>query len=325
MEPLVAEPASSVIFRPLFENISVHRIQLRFTTATRPGSDNDQGVYVQLNSADQRFWLYRAMDNYEAGHVDTYDVLSPNVNILKNLQFIKLGVKGSDDWRIRKIELLINDCPTPIFVKDYGVNGLNITLNQPLVITEQQLRQYAGWAYNSTNPHIYILPAYLPKAKLLSMIEASIGNQLSPRTDGLDWGEFGWPFPTRWGPVVEASYKNANTLAIDLDLQRRITGPNPEVDVNFDLVFRCVGNRIQFEVRNITYGTNLPGRVLQWLIDNMGTVLSFALNNPIFAGIASGLLGKFLDYTVNFDPQAGIQQQACRMILVQPNCDIRLR
>lgn len=78
MEPLVAEPSSSVIFRPLFENISVHRIQLRFTTATRPGSENDQGVYVQLKSADQRFWLYRAMDNYEAGHVDTYDVLSPN-------------------------------------------------------------------------------------------------------------------------------------------------------------------------------------------------------------------------------------------------------
>lgn len=323
MEPLVAE--RTLVARPPFESITVHRIQLRLTTATLPRSDNDQGVYVQLHAADEKFYMYRAMDNYEAGHTDTYDVLSQSVNYIKNIQFIKLGVRGSDDWRIRKLELLLNDCTTPVFVKDFGANGVNITLSQPLIINEQQLRQYTGWAYNNTNAQLYMLPAVLPKAKLLSMIEASIGNQITYKGDGFDWGEFGWIFPTRWGPVVEANYKNHNTISIDLDLQKRMPGFNPEVDVNFDLVFSCVRNRIQFDVKNVTYGTNMYGKLLEWVIANMPAILSKALNNPIFAGIISGFLGRFLDYSVIFDPEAAVQQQACRFILVQPNCDIRLR
>lgn len=322
MELLVAEPA--LIARPPFESIPLHRIQLRLTTATWPRSDNDQGVYVQLHAADEKFYMYKGKDNWEAGDVDTYDILSPNVNYIKNIQFIKLGVKGSDDWRIRKMEFLLNDYPTPIFVKDFGTAGVNITLNQPLVITGQQLRQSAGWANNSNNTQLNMLPAVLPKAKLLSLVEASIGNQLN-FTPGFDWGEYGRVNNTKWGPVVEVAYKSFNTLTFDLDLQRRIDNyPNPEVDVNFDLVFKCVNGRIGFDIKNVSYGTNLPGHILTLLRKVIPTLLGFALKDPV-DNIAIGILGKFLDYSLELNPDVNIPQQACRLILVQHNCDIRLR
>jgi hypothetical protein len=321
MEPLIAERA--VVTRPPFESIALHRIQLRLTTAIWPRSDNDQGVYVQLHNADGKFYMYKGKDNWEAGDVDTYDILSPTVNYIKNIQFIKLGVKGSDDWRIRKMELLLNDYPIPVFVKDFGITGVNITLNQPLVITGQQLRQYAGWANSSSNTQLNVLPAVLPKAKLLSLVEASIGNQIN-YTPGLDWGEYDRFNNTKWGPVVEVSFKSFNTLTFDLDLQRRIDNfPNPEVDVNFDLVFKCVNGRIVFDIKNVSYGTNLPGYILVWLRTIIPPLLGYALKDPL--GNIAGILSKFLDYSIEFNPDVNLPQQACRLILVQPNCDIRLR
>ena len=321
MEPLIA---STVLIptKPAFEQIAIHRIQLRLTTANVSGANNDQGVCVQMNAADENFYLHRGMDNFENRHTDTYDVLSRHINFIKDIQFIKLGVKGSDNWRMQKLELLLNDCAFPVFVKDFGVNGTNITLDQPLTIASQVLRQAAGWNYNNNNTQIHLLPAILPKAKLLSLMEAAIGNQIQ-HTSNLEWGNYSG-IDTRWGPVVEVSYKNANTLTFDLDLQKQVDGPNPEVDINFDLEFKCINGHIRFEVKNVTYDTSWWAKILEWLKEMVPILLTKSLGNPL-AGIGAGYLSKFLDYSVAFTPDAPPTQQACRLILVQPNCDIRLR
>jgi len=320
MEPLIAETVL-IPTKPAFEKIAIHRIQLRLTTANVSGANNDQGVWVQMNAADEKFWLYRGFDNFERKHTDTYDVLSRHISFIKDIQFLKLGVKGSDNWRIQKLELLLNDCAFPVYVKDFGVNGLNITLDQPLAIASQALRQAAGWNYNNNNSQIHVLPAILPKDKLLRLMEATIGNQIL--NTNLAWGDYSG-IDTRWGPVVEVTYKNANTVNIDLDLQKQVDGPNPEVDVNFDLEFKCINGRIRIEVKNVTYHTSVWAKILEWLKSFVPGLLAKALGNPL-GGVAASYLSKFLDYSVEFTPDTPPTQQACRLILVQPNCDIRLR
>jgi hypothetical protein len=323
MEPVIAETVL-IPTKPAFENISIHRIQLRLTTANVSDANNDQGVYVQMNAADEIFYLYRGFDNFEKRHTDTYDVLSRHINFIKDIQFIKLGVKGSDNWIIQKLELMLNDCAFPVFTKDYGASGLNITQNQPLTIAGQVLRQAAGWNYNNSNVQIHMLPAILPKAKLLSLIEAAIGNQILD--SNLAWGDYSGA-DTRWGPVVEVSYKNFNTLTFDLDLQKQIDGPNPEVDINFDLEFKCINGHIHFEVKNVTYDTSWWAKILEWLKIIVPELLGKVLGSVPGNLVTGGLLSKFLNYSsaVEFIPNPPPSQQACRLILVQPNCDIRLR
>ncbi len=40
-------------------------------------------------------------------------------------------------------------------------------------------------------------------------------------------------------------------MRFDLDLSNKVTGPNPEINVDFDLVFSCNNGVIQTQVKNV--------------------------------------------------------------------------
>ena len=84
-----------------------------------------------------------------------------------------------------------------------------------------------------------------------------VGNQLHYNGKGkLFWGNTSG-VNTVWGDHVEMKRKDGNTLHFDLDLEAEITGQNPEVDVNFDLVFNCESNgMISVKTANEKVGCN---------------------------------------------------------------------
>lgn len=313
---------------PPFENITLHRIQFRITTATQEGCENDEGVYIQMNQGDEKFYLARGIDNFERGHTDTYDFISPTINQVQDIQFLRIGVKGDDGWRMRKIELFLNDNDYPVFSKDYGYNGLLLDNAASITIPSSNLRAYVGWKYTNNNRYdISKVPQFIAKNTLVSMVEAVIGDQLI-RTKGFGWGTTSRIDNTRWGPVVEASYKNNKTLHFDLDIQRFLTGPNPEVDVDFDLEFSCDNNALQFEVKNVSFGTNWVGEAQDFVrkkgSEILGTAIGSFLGEPVFGAAAGGLLGKFLDYGINFTPQGVSASASCKNASVLPIGDIKL-
>ena len=77
-----------------------------------------------------------------------------------------------------------------------------------------------------------------------SIVESAVGNSLYHVKD-VQWGK------KQGNSYISSKRVNDHTLHFDLDLSYDIPGPNPEVDVDFDLVFSCSNGVIKTEVRNL--------------------------------------------------------------------------
>src|SRR5450432_1302297 len=122
--PIKTIPATSFkIYVPPFDDINLYRIQLRVTTGRGNDAGTDQGVYVQFNEFDNKYYLSKGIDNFEEGHTDTYDVLTENVKQIKDIKFMRFGVKGDDGWCMKRVELYLNNNGDPVFSKEYPGRG----------------------------------------------------------------------------------------------------------------------------------------------------------------------------------------------------------
>lgn len=320
------------LISPLFENITLYRIQLRLTTGRGRGAGSDSKVHVQLNDQEKKFYLLKGIDNFQEGHTDTYDILTSNVKKIKDIQYLRFGVTGNDGVCFKKIELFFNNASVPVFSKEYGgsagacIDNDTPSLSKTLTIASAELRASSGWKYNSANANIWVPPNTISKAAIVSMVEAAIGNQIG-YSEGIAWGSKGG-IDTIWGAAVEVNFVNSKTLHFDLDLQRTLWGPNPEVDVDFDLEFSCENGIIKTEVKNVKSHTNIVGDAQAWirekLADFLGDAIGGFLVNPAAGKAAGGLLAKFLAFSTNFNPENPNFSSSCALIKVLPTCDIQL-
>lgn len=328
-ERINALPASGTFAAPSFEDITVYRIQLRIFTCNKEDAGTDDGVYVQMNKSDERFYLNKSTDDFRQGRSDTYDILSGTIKKIRDIAFLKLGLRGDDGACISKIQLFLNDNNSPVFSKSFAGHGQSIDNSQSFTIPGSELRKYSGWALTPEHQNLSNPPSGISKHMILSLVECSIGNHLNQGP------EFGWGSKVRglpntlFGPGVEVEFVDNKTLHFDLDLQRKVSGPNPEVDVDFDLVFSCVNGIIKTEMKNVTYGTNWIGD-LQKLIREKGSILLSSaigteVGNPA-AGAASGAaLAKYLSFNIKIDLPNQNVSSSCKSINVLPDCNIKLR
>lgn len=318
--------------RPQFEDIVLYRIQLRLTTGTGNSAGTDDPVQVQLNNIDTPFVLRKGIDNFEEGHTDLYDVLSRKIKNVKDIQFLKFSVRGNDGVCLKKIELFFNGCSIPVFTKEYSGSGSCIDNDTPslpkfILISGNELRSFANWRYTTANSDIWLPLKVIPKEMIVSMVEAAIGHQITIENNSVAWGTRGSVYNTLWGPAVEVSFVNDKTLHFDLDLEKSVTGLNPEVDVDFDLEFECLNGIISMKVKNIKTGTNWVGEADQWLTTEGVKLLVNALAGEVGipgGGFISGLLSDFLSFSLNFDPENPQSSLSCKFIKVTSNCDIHL-
>lgn len=311
---------------PSFEDITLYRIQLRLTTGRGNDAGTDQGVYVQFNPSDEQFFMSRGIDNYEEGHTDTYDILSSVVQKVKDIKFMKFGIKGSDGWCLKKVELFLNDNDFPVYTKTYAGRGQCMDNNASFTISGSELRRNSGWAYTSNHLDMWKAPAMISKDMIRSLVECSIGNQLNHRT-GFGWGTKSG-IDTRWGDVVEMNRVNDHTLHFDLDLQRFLNGPNPEVDIDFDLEFICDNGRIKTEMKNYSSGTNWVGEAQEFLRKKIAELVGAAIASKTGPGIgaaSTGLLFQFLDFGINIDLQHPTVSSSCSRIRIDNAGNILLR
>jgi PLAT/LH2 domain len=311
---------------PAFEDINIYRIQLRITTGVGDDAGTDQGVYVQFNDDDQKFFLSKGIDNFEEGHTDTYDVLTEAVRKIKDIKYLKFGLKGDDGICFKKIQLYINDNDVPVFVKEYPGRGNCIDNNGSFIIPEEELRGFFDWKYTVAHKDMWRAPEVISKDMIKSLVECAIGNQMNYTTAGFAWGTASG-IPTLWGDAVEVNKVNNNTLHFDLDLQRALVGPNPEVDVDFDVVFNCNNGVIETRIDNLKTSTNLVGDLQSLFREKMAEFIGKAIAKKIghnVGPVVEGLLSKYLEFGINFNVQNPNLPASCLNIHISNNGDIHL-
>jgi hypothetical protein len=320
LQPTYPEPVASLDNAPAFEDIAVYRIQLRITTGTGTDAGTDDPVYTQLNKNDKRFYLVKGYDNFKEGRAVTYDVLTDNIKRIKDIEFLRFGIKGDDGVCFKRVELIINNCGIPVFSKSWRDgkgecfdNGSSSLL--PIIeLSGLELRASPSWKYIVTKPSNVALcwaPTSISKEWITSIVEASFGNKLQ-YMEGLQWGTRG-TVATLWGDAVESKVINDHTLQFDLDLQRDVVGPNPEIDVDFELDFHCINGVISADMQNFKMNTSTYGSVYNW-----GALLA---SGPVFPIVA-----KILNLSAIFlNPDGSVVSGACSNIFVTPQGEIKLR
>lgn len=247
------------------EKIPIYRIELRIVTGKQANEDEDQEVYVKMNDIDKEYFLDYGPDDFELGSDRRYDIISASIRTLADIKHLTIGVKGDDMWGIEKVELYLNNSPTPVFYKTYrGSYRLNGEGDYPRTAfySGDEIRSNVYWKAIPDNAALTKPPVPIPFAMIKSMVESMVGNQMHHLTDKkLFWGNTSG-YNTVWGDHVEANRLDGNTLHFDLDLEYEATGSNPEVDVDFDIRFDCNPNGwVDIKTENIKIGCQVLGAV----------------------------------------------------------------
>ncbi|MBV6439245.1 MAG: hypothetical protein DYG98_27030 [Haliscomenobacteraceae bacterium CHB4] len=274
-QPTFSRPAN-------IEDVPVYRLQVVFTTAnTNDDSGTDDKVYVQLNSSMRPYYLDYGIDDRERGTTKAYDIVEPSVRFIRDIKQLNITKVGNDGWGIKKVELRVNGYK--VFEKSYGTphiidgnEGRQPTLN----FTSSQLRG-SLWSYSRV-PNIHIPPLTISKADLISMVEGFVGNYMRYIPDAtVNWGDKNG-INTLFGPAVEASYRNRQTLSFDLDLQVSKEGPNPELDIDFDLVVSCTNGKVLISAENGKANINFLSKFRVEKVElDLGKYLNRTFNVPV--------------------------------------------
>ena len=310
------EVVASLKNAPAFEDIPVFRLQLRITTGSGTDAGTDDPVYTQLNKNDKRFYLVKGYDNFIEGRPVIYDVISENIKTIKDIEFLRFGIKGDDGVCFKKVELILNNYRGPVFTKIWEGgkgncfdNGSSSLL--PIIeISGLELRNSPYWKYIVTNPSNVALcwpPTSISKEWITSVVEAAIGNNLQ-YMEGLKWGTKG-TITTLWGDAVESKGLNDHSIQFDLDLQADVIGPNSEIDVDFELDFHCINGVLSTEVQNFHTTKFAIGRLASFL------------SGPAFIFLDEVLRKVFIDVK----PDGTVVAGACSNIFVTPQGEIKLR
>jgi hypothetical protein len=313
---------------PAFEDIEIYRLQVKFETCNNNDAGTDDDVYIQMNDDDDRFFLDKWTNDFVKGKSNSYDILTKSIRHIRDIRYLKVGLRGDDATCFRRIEVYVNNNRSPLFAKSYSGHGQWIDDSQSFTIDRNELQAYSGWKYTDEHKDLWKPPSKrISKATILMMVNCSVGNQLNHQQD-IAWGSKEWGLPnTLFGDGVEVKYVNSNTLHFDLDLQMKMHGPNPEVDVDFDLVFSCVNGRIQTEVKNLSsQGVGIIYELQRWVREKgvvlVGTAIGTELGNPGVGAAAGGFVSKYLNLSLNLDINHPDLSRPCASIEVTENCDV---
>lgn len=267
------------------EDIPVYRIELRIITAGGSWDGTDNEVYVQLNGSDKVYFLDYGRDDFGRNADQRFDIISESICTIKDIQFIKLGVKRDDQWAITKVELYLNNSTQAVFSKSYNPK---VILNEypgqkeEFLIPSADLRVNSKWLLIPQNAGLKALPVPVKFTMISSIVESMVGNQLHQNGDTrLQWGSND-DKNTVWGPWVEGEYSDQTKLHFDLDLEYSINNsPDAEIDVDFDLVFECTNGNVIIKTTNVNISCTYLGIDCQKIVSALNSVISLFGVDPI--------------------------------------------
>ena len=226
----------------------VWRAQIIFHTADRSDAGTDDSIYVQLNGSANALpggnwtWLDYARDDFERGDTFAYDLNLDGIGELGDINQIYIGKQGDDGWCLADFALKVNGIE--VYNQDFsGLPGGCRWIDEDdghfwaYVVPHATLRAHPAWAnYNHTAALFTLGLAGIPNAEIVSRLESMTGDMI--HDNELYWGDIS-------GAAVEvtrgcpAGVEPCPTIHVDLDLAADVFGPDPGVDVDFDLTFAC--------------------------------------------------------------------------------------
>lgn len=268
------------------ESTPVWRAQFRLIVADVSDAGTDDDVQIQLNAKNST-WLDYARNDYERNSTFTYDLNLTNVRSLGDITMLRIFKNKTDAICVKSMTLLINK--RAIFSEVFGnTSGTCLWLDNgdghpsSFTASSATLRAHASWK-GFIQPAV---PTTLTRTELESRIAGAVGDRI--KTNALMWGDAGYNL---FGRGVEVTPKSAKSVHVDLDLAYNLPGPyNPEVDVDFDLVFSCKGGKITAKAKN--YDAHLDSLVYDYLKNLLpvwGPKLLDALTGSALKGMIDAL------------------------------------
>jgi hypothetical protein len=234
LEPLLETAAS--------ETEPIWRAQIRLITADVGDAGTDDSVKVSLNSTNTT-WLDYGRDDFERNTTYLYDLNLTALATFANVTQIKIEKTGTDGWCLKGFELLLND--RSVYYQSFAscrwIDGNDGHLPS-YTLASSTLRSSSRWQLYTRPPLSSI--AVLERAELESLIEGMLGHEMY--YNKLYYGHL-------YGRAVEVSKASlAKAIHVDLDLAYDVSWlPDPEVDVDFDLVFSCSTGVIKISLKNL--------------------------------------------------------------------------
>lgn len=290
------------VIRPSAENDVLFRVQLRVKTANYKDAGTNDPVKVRINGA-QGTWIDTAADDHERGRSYLYDLVlqnSGNQGIkLRNITQLEISKTGSNGWCIQSLELIVNN--RVIFQKTFsGGHWLDNSTGKQrkLVIPSRALRSHTKWKrFKSPIPSPVI-----KQAELEQRIESIIGHYIHADKK-IQWGKLS-------GRGVEVTYKDAQTIHVDLDLKADVSKfPDAAIDVDFDI--RITARKGAIDLKVLNFKVRVASKLHQAILGVNGffggtnrTKLQNSINNQIERNITSRAISVS---TGNFDLSVSVK------------------
>jgi hypothetical protein len=165
------------------ETMPLWRLQVRITTGTTATAGTNGFPALRLNATTTgvRTLNPQSSSAFDAGHVDTYDLrllASPS-----QITMLRLGIAGSDDWCVKRVELLFNG--RVAFARDAVPGGAcaSIKGGTYLEYSSADLRSNPAWTRYGAPP---ALPSRMSATHLRALVSDVTGSQILAST-GISW------------------------------------------------------------------------------------------------------------------------------------------
>lgn len=262
----------------------VWRLQLAVRVSNSDDADMDDNLEVRLNTSDGRFlparnstWLDYGRDDFERGSFFVYDLNLETIEQRSDINQITLLHEGSDAVCIDSIGLFVNG--VSVFARDFAAEGGCKLLDNhdSFHVSHERLRADPRWNAYQTPP----VPLRFTRAELESRIESMVGDMLHDQ-------------PAYWGDrdgraFVEATFVDPQRLHVTLDLEGEANNmPDPEVDIDFDLVVSAAcapDGSVAVSITTENFHANVSLGILGGVIDFF-TGVFVALDEPCEGGIS---------------------------------------
>jgi hypothetical protein len=258
------------VIGPYPEDVGVQRVQIRLVTANVSDAGHSDSLLVSLNQ-NNFTWINYAGDDFERNDDDTYDLLLDGVDQFNDIKWITISKTGDNGWCVEQLELIVNTADAPVYSRSFSPclwldnDGSN---KRSLTIPFGTLRILALW--RNYDPPPIADQLVIEREELESRIEAAVGHALHG-TQGY-WGQI-------HGRPVEVERAGNQTVHVDVDLAADVFGPDPEVDLDFDLELSCTDGVIEMRIENLDPSVDFP-----WYVEFL-----FFLEDDIEDGILDAI------------------------------------
>ncbi|MBI4892585.1 MAG: hypothetical protein HY821_18315 [Acidobacteria bacterium] len=291
---------------PPYYSAPISRVQLKLITAGVSNAGTDDNVLASLSDNNSTYLDY-GRDDFESGDVFTYDLSLEGIQTMSDIKRLRISKSGTNGWCIRSLTLFVNG--KALYSTDFGLSGRWLDNNNGLdyrilYLDEAEIkRSLSTWG----SP----MPAQqtsISRSELESRIESMVGDYIAG--NDLSWGKI-------YGRAVEVSPASLSTVHVDLDLiLRQALLPDPEVDVDFDIEFQCINNKLAMATKNVKAKVDYPLWFDILTISSTGMPLSQFLGSYL-----SGEFSKSLS-ALNFYNTQG--QLACPAFSVMGDGSVQL-